>query len=155
MSTQSNQFSIKPMVEADITSLMTIENECFPYLNLRSENIFMQDTKNGTGYTLRMDDSIAGYISFSIESNILKINKMGVGRKYRGLGGGKLMIRWVKDLAKSHNCTKIFLHVRENNGSAVGLYESMGFEKIKRKEGYYERTGGETALAMELNLVED
>ena len=42
--------------------------------------------------------------------------------------------------ALSNNSLKeIFLEVRESNTPAIALYESLGFEKIGVRKGYYDK----------------
>ena len=47
----------------------------------------------------------------------------------------------------------VFLEVRPSNTVAIQLYESMGFERIGLRKGYYQAVGGrEDALVYKLTL---
>ena len=48
----------------------------------------------------------------------------------------------------------VFLEVRPTNAEALRLYESLGFQVIGRRKGYYFDTG-EDALVMEARLAGD
>ena len=59
------------------------------------------------------------------------IGSLGIGvlTPYRGQGIGKALMRAALQQAKSKGLTRIELTVRENNTSAIALYEKFGFEK--------------------------
>ncbi|KTC85433.1 MULTISPECIES: GNAT family N-acetyltransferase [Legionella] len=69
---------------------------------------------------------------------------MGVLAPYRGKGIGKALIKGALEEAKRKGLTRIELTVRENNKSAIALYEKVGFvvEGLHRNavciEGKYE-----------------
>lgn len=54
---------------------------------------------------------------------------IGVSAPYRGQGVGKALMSAALQKAKQKGLTRIELTVRENNASAIALYEKMGFEK--------------------------
>ena len=56
--------------------------------------------------------------------------------------------------ARNRNAQSIFLEVRPSNEAAVMLYDSMGFNEIGIRNGYYPaQSGREDALVMALELV--
>ena len=59
------------------------------------------------------------------------IGSLGIGvlAPYRGKGIGKTLIGAALKQAKLKGLTRIELTVRENNTSAIALYEQFGFEK--------------------------
>jgi [ribosomal protein S18]-alanine N-acetyltransferase len=147
---QSNQYSINAMTESDLSSIMAIEKESFDY-PWKNKKSFLHYSDNRTVYTLRSDNSIAGYILIDIiQSDMLHIVKMAVAPNYRRRGAAQFMIHWSREFGKEHDCSRLFLRVRESNQMAINFYKKMGFEIIG--EDIYPKSG-ETALTMELHLV--
>jgi ribosomal-protein-alanine N-acetyltransferase len=57
------------------------------------------------------------------------------------------------DTARGHGVEFLFLEVRPSNAPAIRLYESLGFEGIALRRGYYPADQGrEDALVMRLGL---
>jgi ribosomal-protein-alanine N-acetyltransferase len=42
----------------------------------------------------------------------------------------------------------MFLEVEDANRSAIGLYQTLGFIEVGRREGYYPKPSGEAATAL-------
>lgn len=78
--------------------------------------------------------------NFKINENIGVFHLLAANPKYRKLGKAKKIINYViednKDKVKA-----IHLDVMLNNLSAAKLYESLGFNFIKRKLVFYKDTG--------------
>lgn len=66
----------------------------------------------------------------------LRENKTFIGlfilKEFRGQGYGRLVLNHIVGISKENGCRAIYLNVRENNLSAIKLYESYGFSKVKR-----------------------
>lgn len=62
----------------------------------------------------------------------LHVNQLVVKSEYRGKGIGKELILEAEKLAKLFNAKYLELYVIEENKSALGLYNNMGFETKKR-----------------------
>ncbi|OAG31766.1 peptide alpha-N-acetyltransferase [Nematocida displodere] len=82
------------------------------------------------------------------------VASIGVDRGYRGKGIGQLLFAAVlhglgtlisskQEAAKE---MRVYLNVRESNGSAIGLYQKFGFFTESKQEAYY--PNNETALLM-------
>jgi ribosomal protein S18 acetylase RimI-like enzyme len=69
--------------------------------------------------------------------------RMGIRKEYRGIGLGKKLMQIVLDKGREMGMTRVELDVREDNESAIKLYEKFGFvvEGLKRNacktEGIY------------------
>ena len=80
---------------------------------------------------------MAGYIILLDSIDVYEVIKIAVSPNYRGKGlGKKLLTSVLKDLDKN-----LMLEVRVSNEPAINLYESLGFEKINIRKGYYGDTG--------------
>jgi len=80
---------------------------------------------------------MAGYIILLDSIDIYEVIKIAISPNYRGKGLGKKLLSYVlKNLDKN-----LILEVRVSNETAINLYESLGFEKINIRKGYYGDTG--------------
>jgi ribosomal-protein-alanine N-acetyltransferase len=78
------------------------------------------------------------------EAEILKL-VVKEGDRRKGIGGR--LVREFLRRAKEQQCRAVYLDVRESNGAALQLYESLGFCVVGRRPGYY-RQPEEDALLM-------
>ena len=121
----------------DIQSLYDLECQCdhdVYSLNLIRDSIEDNYTRN---LLLIKDESVIGYVSATIifdECNLLKIV---VDKTYRGNGYAKYLLQELVNICKFNNSNKIFLEVRNDNFSAIKLYEKFGFEKTNVRKNYY------------------
>jgi [ribosomal protein S18]-alanine N-acetyltransferase len=67
---------------------------------------------------------------------------------YRRKGAGRALVQQILEAFAKRGVVKVFLEVRESNIAAVSFYESLGFRKTGRREGYY-REPPEAALILE------
>lgn len=77
-------------------------------------------------------------------ANAHYVESVGVLHHYRRRGIGRALVRCA---CAGNEVT--WLHVRQSNTSAIGLYESLGFVERQVAEGFY-KNNGENALVMVL-----
>ena len=66
------------------------------------------------------------------------VSLLGVDAHHRGKGLAKYLLTETKNYYKSiHNIKEIYLHVQSSNGSAIELYEKMGYSKLAVIDNYY------------------
>ena len=92
---------------------------------------------------LFVDDDLAGFVSARRDGYILFL---AISPDYRGEGFGQ---RLVAEVARDHD--SVTCHARATNEDALGFYRHIGFEVVRRIDGYYE-DGGD---AYYLKLGED
>lgn len=144
---------LRKMRGSDLAAVMGIEkaNYQFPW----SEAIFQDCLRvNYSCWVCLDDDKIVGYSIVSIavgEAHVLNINvhpdeqKKGIGRK---------MLAHLIDVARKKQAETVFLEVRPSNLGAIALYDSMGFNEIGIRKGYYPAENGrEDAIMLALELV--
>ncbi len=99
------------------------------------------------------DDTIVGYAG--LRSGGLgsdgDIQTVAVAPEHRGRGLGRLLVEALLVEARQRRVSAIFLEVRADNEVARGLYESLGFQEIDRRTGYYQPDGVD-AIVMRLAL---
>ncbi len=66
---------------------------------------------------------------------------------------GRTLIRYLLEQAEDAGMVEAFLEVRPSNGIAMLLYQSLGFEQIGTRRGYYQAVEGrEDAAVLRLRL---
>ena len=140
---------LRKMNRSDLPQVVAIEKSSydFPW----GEDIF-RDCLN-TRYdcwVCELGDAILGYGIMSMavgEAHLLNLcvapteQKQGIGRK---------LLEHLISIAR-RDAEQMFLEVRPSNVNAIALYDSMGFNEIGVRKGYYEAVNGrEDALMLAL-----
>jgi ribosomal protein S18 acetylase RimI-like enzyme len=99
-----------------------------------TEDFVLQNIKGNWPHLVAISEGkIIGWCDISALNRpvFAHIGSLGIGvlAPYRGQGIGKELMRAALQKAKQKGLTRIELTVRENNASAITLYEKMGFEK--------------------------
>jgi ribosomal-protein-alanine N-acetyltransferase len=79
--------------------------------------------------------------------------KIAVAPRWRRRGIATWLLGFCFGLAQRRNARKVYLEVRRSNGSAIDLYDKVGFQIIGTRPKYYTDTG-EDALIMMKSLEE-
>lgn len=82
-------------------------------------------------------DELLGYAGFWQVLDEAEVNNVAVAPKWRGQGIGRTLMLGLLDLAALFGCGRVNLEVRAGNVAAIGLYESLGFERVGLRPGYY------------------
>jgi ribosomal-protein-alanine N-acetyltransferase len=138
----------RPMLAADLEEIMAIERRSYPYP--WTHLIFNDCLRAGyCCWVCERQGVIEGYGVTSVaagESHLLNLCvrpeslQQGIGRK--------LLLRLIS-LARRQNAEMMFLEVRPTNRAARALYESMGFNELGSRRGYYPADHGrEDALIL-------
>ena len=151
--TRKDLMRIRKMRQSDLASVLAIENANyqFPW----SEGVFKDCFKaNYSCWVCAEDEKILGFGIASIavgEAHILNIN---IDPAEQNQGIGRKMLKNLIAVARDHKVETVFLEVRPTNLPAIALYNSMGFNEIGIRKGYYPAENGrEDALMMALELV--
>lgn len=83
------------------------------------------------------DNRLVGYLCATIvfdECNLLKII---VDKEFRQRGIGRHLIEKLIEVCQNSNVNNLYLEVRCDNNTAIDFYESVGFEFVDRRVGYY------------------
>lgn len=137
-----------------IPILLEIENEAYP--DPWTEGMFRQEIHSNASYFYLAfhRDALIGYGGFWLVVDEAHITKVTITAPYRGMGHGKLLLRFLLEKAAQLGAHTIRLEVRESNEPARRLYTGLGFEEIGLRRGYYAQTN-ETAVVMSQSLVQD
>ncbi len=158
MATAPDQFAhsgdpvVRPMREADVGEVIGIERASyqFPW----TEGIFHDCLR--VGYLCRVavqERMIVGYAVMSMGAGEAHILNLCVREAVRRCGVGRGLIRYLLEKAEGAGMSEAFLEVRPSNAIAMLLYESLGFEQVGTRRGYYQALGGrEDAAVLRLRL---
>ncbi|HZF17573.1 MAG TPA: ribosomal protein S18-alanine N-acetyltransferase [Steroidobacteraceae bacterium] len=145
---------IRPMHDADLAAVAALEKSS--YLFPWTEGIFRDCVR--VGYVCRVleiQSEIVGYGVLSAgagEAHILNVC-IADGCRCRGLG--RHMMEHLLERARGYGVREAYLEVRPSNTTAIRLYQSMGFEQVGIRRGYYQAsTGREDAVVLKLGLAE-
>lgn len=143
----------RPMTDADVPQVMDVEFDAYPFP--WSEQIFRDCLR--VGYHCLVVDTpqgVGGYGVMSTGAGEAHVLNVCVGRALRGRGMGRALMHAMLDHARAVGVELVFLEVRPSNRVAIALYESMGFERIGLRPGYYQASWGrEDAFVYRLALV--
>ena len=144
---QFGPVEIRPMHELDVPVIVAIERAAyqFPW----SEGIFRDCLR--VGYVCRVVDvggDMAGYGIMSVGAGEAHILNVCIRDEYRGRGFARKILVYLLDRARTSGMYEAFLEVRPSNTAAARLYQSMGFEQVGVRRGYYQATVGREDAAV-------
>ena len=111
----------------------------------------MQDTfKSGTACWALLDaqDRVLAYAFFSIAVGEAQLLNLCVDPDHHGKGYGRQMMQHLMQVAQEEFCTILLLEVRRSNTAARRLYESLRFNTLGVRKGYYPNGVGATEDAL-------
>ena len=89
---------------------------------------------------------VVGYVGVQTLGDELNLLKLAVLPQYQKLGIGFKLMEHTFEYRKLHKLSSYFLEVKENNKTAIKLYQKFGFKTESKREKYY--SDGQTALVM-------
>ena len=143
---------IRPMAESDVIDVVSTERASyqFPW----SEGIFRDCLR--VGYICRVvivDDNVIGYGVMSVGAGEAHILNLCILEAYRCRGIGRRLLTYLVERGAAAGMGEAFLEVRPSNTAAIRLYQSLGFEQVGMRRGYYQAVGGrEDAAVLKLPL---
>ncbi|MBY5949255.1 ribosomal protein S18-alanine N-acetyltransferase [Photobacterium rosenbergii] len=98
---------------------------------------------------LEIDGQLVGYCFGQLVAGEATLLNIAIDPACQGKGYGKILLEGFIELVGQQKGEEVWLEVRESNTRAYQLYESLGFNEINRREGYYPADNGrEDALIM-------
>ncbi len=144
---------IRPMHDADLPVVAALERSA--YLFPWTEGIFRDCLR--VGYVCRVIDiggNVMGYGVLSAGAGEAHILNVCVAAEVRCRGLGRSMLLSLIERARAFGVREAFLEVRPTNINAIRLYQSMGFEQVGIRRGYYQATvGREDAVVLKFDLM--
>ena len=144
-----------PMVVSDLDQVLDIERASFPTPWTRAAFCYeIEQNKVARCTVLRGRLGIVGYLCLWEIGHEIHITNLAVHPEWRRRGVARQLLGAALIEGVARGVTLAFLEVRPSNTRALALYESLGFQVIGRRNGYYFDTG-EDALVMEARLGGD
>jgi len=151
-------FKIRGFRSDDLNKVMEINSECLPenYSSYFYRDLYQRFPK--TFLVAEVDGGVQGYIMCRLERGFSKFRSLrptrlchvvsiAVREPYRRRGiATKLMEEVMGQGRDEYSAAECYLEVRVSNEPAIGLYEGLGFKKVKRNSRYY--MDGEDAWTM-------
>jgi len=153
---QVDLMRFRKMNKEDLPRVLEIESQGYNYP--WKEPIF-HDCLNAAHYDCWVSENTEDImVAFCIvstavgEATVLNLcidpvmRKQGLGRKF---------MQHVIAIAKAKKAESVFLEVRPSNGAGIALYESMDFNEIGVRPGYYKAENGkrEDAIMMAYTII--
>ncbi len=138
---------IRPMTEPDVADVVAIERASyqFPW----SEGIFRDCLR--VGYVCRvvaLRGETVGYGVMSVGAGEAHILNLCVHAEVRCRGIGRRLLAYLVERAAAAGMGEAYLEVRPSNTGAIRLYQSLGFEQVGIRRGYYQAVGGREDAAV-------
>ena len=151
-------WSLEPLTPADLDEVLAIERISF--LTPWSRGAFLYEMRQNPAARCWVArgappaPSVLGYLCLWEISPEIHITNLAVHPEWRRRGVARRLLAAALAEGIARGVTLAFLEVRPSNTRALALYESLGFQVIGRRNGYYFDTG-EDALVMEARLGGD
>lgn len=137
----SHRLTFRPMQEGDLSTVMEIELRAYPHP--WSEGIMRDCLRSGHHCWLTLyGNRIIGHAVMTIAADESHLLNIVIDPKCHGHGYGRILLKHMLGLAQQKNVGTVFLEVRDSNRVAATLYDSVGFNEVGRRRGYYPATKG-------------
>ena len=143
---------MRAMSASDLDAVMAIERVNFSYP--WTEGNFKDSMSSGyICLVMEQADQVVGYAVLMMVLDEAHLLNISVDKTYQGKGWGRYLLLHMMDVGRGKGGLNMFLEVRPSNHSALGLYESMGFNEMGIRPGYYPaHNGREDAVLMGMAL---
>ncbi len=143
-----SNFTIKLANKDHVDGMFVIEQQSF--VTPWSHKSIYDDVVNNSlaKYLVVLDDKkVVGYLGYWMIIDQAHITTLAIKKTYRRKNLALDLFSKMIELVKDEEVVAITLEVRENNTSAICLYEKLGFTREGIRKNYYKDTN-ENALIM-------
>jgi len=146
-------FRILPMSYTDLPHV--VRNERLSFSHPWSEGIFQDCLHSGNDcWLIKREQKALGHAVLSIAAGESHLLNVCIVPEFQGEGLGRILVAHMMKCAKSKGASCVFLEVRPSNKVACDLYNSLGFNEVGRRRGYYPASDGrEDALVFMLEFA--
>ena len=113
-----------------------------------SANAFRSEAEKENGivlYTLDENENVIGLLTAYTAADEADITNVAVKNSARKKGIAKALLYEMENIA-ANEIKDIFLEVRMSNIAAIGLYTSLGYEKIAVRKRFYSNPVGDAII---------
>jgi len=143
----------------DLDAIMAVEHAVFPRDAWSRESMLAELSAKHTRYLVAFDQSAPGdllaYAGLLAPRGAAQadIQSVAVVENARRRGLARTLVQTLIAEARDRGAREIFLEVRVDNPNAQSLYDSLGFERIAVRKGYYQPDNVDGAV-MRLDIPE-
>lgn len=83
----------------------------------------------------KKESDIAGFVSYSLNNGLAKIELIAVSERFRGLGIGKKLLNTVESFLEQGS--ELQVPTQESNHVAMSFYKNYGFKILEKKHIYH------------------
>ena len=133
----SESWQFRSVTTADIQRLSELEQELF--LDPWTPGMIAGELREALGINeiLLQGETILGYYFLSMLEDEAELHNIAVPKNFQKLGVGTFILKNIVNRCDANGIERLYLEVRDDNISAIRLYEKMSFECIGRRPGYY------------------
>lgn len=142
---------IRKMTEADLDRVVELERETFSLPWTKDGFLAALEMPKNCFLVTEDEEGVQGYCGYYQVLDEAEIMNVCISAKKRGKGLGSAMMKELLSCAKANDAKSILLEVRVSNASAIHVYESVGFQSVGVRKGFYEQPV-EDALIMKCDL---
>jgi len=137
-------YRIRRATVTDLPALLALERSAFTTDHL-SPRQYRQHLVSPTAVVFVAADESGllgtALVFFRRESDLARLYSIAVAHGARGRGVGEALLAAVEQAALRRGARRIRLEVRQDNASAMRLYERRGYTRFAERPGYYEDGG--------------
>ena len=136
--------TIRPAAPHDVDAMVALENDCFErpeerftrrqiralVQNPRARVVLAETPEGVVGWGVGLIRQHRRWLSG-------RIYAVGVHHSARGRGIGRRLTERLLASFRDRGIERVYLEVREDNQTALGLYATLGFQPIRRLPAYY------------------
>lgn len=137
----SQAITIRPARLEDLDRLVQVEHRSFTTDRFSRRTFrYLLTRANAVTLVAELDAKIIGYVTVLFHQNtfLARLYSIAVDPAFRGLGVGSKLIEAAEQLALAHDCVTLRLEVRQDNASAIRLYQAHGYKPLGTVPDYYE-----------------
>lgn len=130
---------IRSATTQDVDELLRLEHLCFEHDRLKRTD-FRNALRAARSLVLVADDGerLAAYALLRMQGRLGHLLSLAVDPAARRRGLGRALIAAAEDAARTRGARHMQLELREDNGAAAALYESLGYRHHGTWLAYYE-----------------
>ena len=132
---------LRKLHENDLDAIMAVELRCYDHP--WTAGIFRDSLRVGyCCWGCFLAERLLGYGIMSVAAGEAHLLNICVDPEYQGQGLARRLIERLITQAREREADTLFLEVRVSNRVAQGLYQSLGFNEIGQRRGYYPASNG-------------
>ncbi|WP_416200525.1 MAG: [Ribosomal protein S18]-alanine N-acetyltransferase [Thermocaproicibacter melissae] len=141
------ELKIVPMEERHLDALVQLEQACFTTPWSRDGLAAELHNPGAVFAVAELNGITVGYAGMNCVLDECYVDNVAVFPQYRRRGIAHMLMQHLIAAAQERNAAFITLEARISNTGAIALYESLGFQEVGRRPGFY-RNPKEDALIL-------